>query len=28
VARRQGYGPGGSWRWSLDGPPAAPEGER
>ena len=30
VARRQGYGPAGSWRWSLDGPPAAPapEGER
>ncbi len=27
VARRQGYGTGGSWRWSLDGPPAAPEGE-
>jgi putative DNA primase/helicase len=28
VARRQGYGPGGSWRWSLDATPAAPEGER
>ncbi len=27
VARRQGYGPGGSWRWSLDGVPASPEGE-
>ena len=26
VARRQGYGPGGSWRWSLDVPPATPEG--
>jgi putative DNA primase/helicase len=27
VARREGYGPGGSWRWSLVGAPAATEGE-
>ena len=27
VARREGYGPGGSWRWSLGGAPAATEGE-
>jgi putative DNA primase/helicase len=27
AARRQGYGPGGSWRWSLSGVPAATEGE-
>jgi len=26
AARRQGYGPGGSWRWSLGGVPAATEG--
>jgi hypothetical protein len=27
VARRQGYGLGGSWRRSLDGAPASPDGE-
>jgi len=27
AARRQGYGPGGSWRWSLGGVPTATEGE-